>query len=142
MLAALSSRKVSNETLFWWINVLQAENSVDKDFFKLLNNANIGYDCRNNSDNCIFEPICDETVDISYIKKYNNIFHKSVSSFLNSKIVEEEINNEFSGKLLKISDNDRLRDEKINSLQVKRNEELEVVGRIREQERNYTGRKR
>ena len=62
--------------------------------------------------------------------------------FLNSKIVEEEINNEFSGKLLKISDNDRLRDEKINSLQVKRNEELEVVGRIREQERNYTGRKR
>ena len=31
--------------------------SVEKDFFKLLNNSNFGIDCRNNIDNCILEPI-------------------------------------------------------------------------------------
>ena len=29
-----------------------AKNSIKKDFFELLNNASLGYDCRNNLDNC------------------------------------------------------------------------------------------
>ena len=45
-----------------------AKNAIIKDFYKLLNNANFGYDCRNNLDNCKFEPIYDETGEISYIK--------------------------------------------------------------------------
>ena len=40
-----------------------------KIFFKLLNNSNFGKDCRNN-DNCIFQPICDELEELSYLKKY------------------------------------------------------------------------
>ena len=34
-----------------------AKNAVEKHFFKLMNNANFGYDCRNNANNAKFEPI-------------------------------------------------------------------------------------
>ena len=62
-----------------------ATNSVEKDFFKLLVNANVGYDCKNKLDNCIFDKIS----EVSHIKNYNSLFDKSVSSFVNSKTVEE-----------------------------------------------------
>ena len=35
----------------------EAKNSIEKDFYKLMNNSNFGYDCRNNLDNCQFVPI-------------------------------------------------------------------------------------
>ena len=34
-----------------------AKNAIEKDFFKLMNNANIGFDCRNNANIPKFEPI-------------------------------------------------------------------------------------
>ena len=49
-----------------------AKNNIEKDFYKLLNNSNFGYDCRNNLDNCRFVPIFDELQEVSYIKKYYN----------------------------------------------------------------------
>ena len=33
-----------------------AKNAIKKDFFKLMNNANFGFDCRNKANNVIFEP--------------------------------------------------------------------------------------
>ena len=51
-----------------------AKNNVEKDFYKLLNNSNFGYDCRNNLDNCTFIPIFDELQEVSYLKKYYNYF--------------------------------------------------------------------
>ena len=38
----------------------EATDKIESDFCKLLNNANFGYDCRNNLDNCTFDPITDE----------------------------------------------------------------------------------
>ena len=38
----------------------KSNNSVEKDFYKLMNNSNFGYDCRNNLDNCKFVPIFDD----------------------------------------------------------------------------------
>ena len=44
------------------------------DFYKLLNNSNFGIDCRNNIDNCTFEPIYDDFSEIAYSKNYTTIF--------------------------------------------------------------------
>ena len=46
-----------------------AKNAIEKDFYKLMNNSNFGYDCRNNRDNCQFVPILDELQEITYHKK-------------------------------------------------------------------------
>ena len=46
----------------------KATSSVEKDFYKLLNNSNFGIDSQNNIDNCVFEPIYDEIGEIGYIK--------------------------------------------------------------------------
>ena len=48
--------------------------SVEKDFYKLLNNSNFGIGCQNNIDNCYLEPTYDDFSEISYIKNYTTIF--------------------------------------------------------------------
>ena len=52
----------------------KAQIPIERDFYKLMNNANFGIDCRNNTNNCKFEPIYDEIGEINFIKKYANIF--------------------------------------------------------------------
>ena len=42
-----------------------AKNTIEKDFFKLMNNTNFGHDCRNNANNAKFEPIIDEVNEIT-----------------------------------------------------------------------------
>ena len=52
-----------------------AKNSVKKDFYKLMDNSNLGYDYRNNADNCISTPIFNEIEELSYTKRFQNVFH-------------------------------------------------------------------
>ena len=99
-----------------------------------MNNAKFRYDFRNKLDNCTFEPICDEIKEIAYIKKYNNIFDKSLLAFVNSKVVGVEIENDFNKKMLKLSKNNRFRYAKINSLEIKRFKDLEAAERLKAQE--------
>ena len=68
----------------------EATNSFEKVFFKLLGNSNFGYDFRNNIGHCTFE-ITYELGEISYLKKYSNIFNNSVSAFVNSETLEYKI---------------------------------------------------
>ena len=48
----------------------KATSSVEKDFYKLLNNSNFGIDCRNNIDNCVLQLLFDDFEEISYFKKF------------------------------------------------------------------------
>ena len=72
-------------------SIQNAKNATEKDFFKLMNNDYFGYDCRNNLNNAKFEPIIDEINEISYIKRYCNLFDSKFSNFVNSGILERQI---------------------------------------------------
>ena len=46
----------------------------EKDFYEFMNNANFGYDCRDNANNAKFQPFIDEVNEITYIYKNITIF--------------------------------------------------------------------
>ena len=60
-----------------------------------MNNANFGNDCRYNRNNTKFKALVDEIEEITYIKKYYNLFDNSVSKFVNSDTLERQIDQEF-----------------------------------------------
>ena len=77
-----------------------SKTSIEKDLYKLLNSANFGYDRRNNLDNSKFEPICDEINEISYVINYHkSLFDKELSPFINSKLLEDEIQKRFNDEM-------------------------------------------
>ena len=78
-----------------------------------MNNANFGFDCRNNANNTKFEPIIDEIGEITYIKKYYNLFDSQVANFVKSDILEEKINEEYEQKMAMIKENDHFKDARI-----------------------------
>ena len=44
-----------------------AETKLEKDFYKLLNTSNFGYDCRKNTDNCNLELLYDGAEEVKFI---------------------------------------------------------------------------
>ena len=55
------------------------QTDVEKDFYKLMNNSNFDYDCRNNADNYFFQPIYNKIKELSYAKYYQNVFDWEIS---------------------------------------------------------------
>ena len=94
-----------------------AKNSIEKDFYKLMNNANFGFDCRNNANNLKFERLIDEINELTYIKKYYNLFDNKISGFVNSEILQKNINQEFDQKIALIKDNDPFKKVRIAELE-------------------------
>ena len=88
----------------------QAANKIESGFFKLLNNANFGYDCRKSLDSCTFEPINDE-------------------------IGEQEIDERFNNEKQKIKESDPFYCAKIRSLDNRRSAENEALERFKEKEK-------
>ena len=74
----------------------QSKNSVEKDFYKLMNNPNFGYNCGNNLDNCKFVPIFDEYKEITFINRYRNIFDSKVSKFLTSDLLKADVEEKYN----------------------------------------------
>ena len=81
-----------------------ASSSVEKDFYKLLNNSNFGIDCRNNLDNCYLEPLYDDFSEISYIKKFTTIFNdETFLDFFRPSLLREEISQTFQAKIFALN---------------------------------------
>ena len=108
----------------------ESKNSVEKDFYKLMNNSNFGYDCRNNIDKCKFVPIFDEYNEITFINRYHNIFHQKVSQFVTSDLLKQQIEEKFNDKLMKLDPNDRFSEIKLQTIKSERLSSIEAAEKL------------
>ena len=102
----------------------QSRNKVEKDFYKLMNNSNFGYDCRNNLDNCKFVPIFDKYKELTYIHRYHDIFDQRISQFVTSELLRADIEEKFNDKLSKFDKEDRFYEIKLQTIKTERLQQL------------------
>ena len=107
-----------------------SKNNVGNDFYKLMNNLNFGYDCRNNLDNCKFVPIFDELREITYINQYHNVFDQKVSQFVTTDLMKKQIEENYNDKLMKLDKEDRFYEIKLQTLKNERLSSLEAAEKI------------
>ena len=105
--------------------------SVEKNFYKLLNNANFGIECSSNIDNCDFGPIYNEIGEVGYVKKCDSIFDNiKYSDFSNINIMKEEIEEKYSKLILALDLEDLTFEAKKYSLKNRKEQVLDVVNSI------------
>ena len=110
-----------------------SKNDVEKDFFELMNNSNFSYDCRNNLDNCKFNPIFGELGEIAYVNRYHNIFDEKVSGFVSTDLVKQHVEEKFNDKLVKLNKEDQFYNIKFQTIKDERLAELEAAEKKRKQ---------
>ena len=119
----------------------ESTNPIESNFWKLLNNANFGYDCRNNLGNCTFEPINDELREITYIRGYyNRLFDREIAPFITSQVIKEEIDSRYNEQIAKISETDPFYSARVRNIKNRRAAEEEALKSFREREKR--GKKR
>ena len=87
-----------------------------------MNNPNFGNNCRNNLDNCKFNPIFDELGEITYVEK--------VSSFVSTDLVKQHVEEKINDKLAKINKEDQFYNIKFQTIKDERLAELEAAEKI------------
>ena len=81
-----------------------ASSSVEKDFYKLLNNSNSDIDCTNNIDNCYLDPTYNDFLEILYIKNFSTIFgNDAFRDFFSPNIFREQITQIFQSKIFALN---------------------------------------
>ena len=105
-----------------------ATSTVEKDFYKLLNNSNFGIDCRNNIDNCVLKPIYDDFSEIAYIKNYTTIFNdETYRDFFSPPLLRQEINQSYDAKIFALNKEDPTYEARKKYFEQKREEDLGTV---------------
>ena len=105
----------------------EAKTNIEKDFYKLMNNSNFGYDCRNNLDNCKFVAIFDEIKEVTYLSRYFNYFEQRISDFVTTDLIKQNIEERYNDKLIKLDNEDRFYKIKLNLLNTERLSDLEAA---------------
>ena len=111
----------------------QSKNDIEKDFFKLMNNSNFGYDCTNNIDNCHFVPIFDEIGESTYINRYYNIFDLKLSEFVTGDLLKADVEKEFNNKLMRLNKDDKFYEIKLQTLKNERLNDLESAEKFKQE---------
>ena len=103
-----------------------------------MNNSNFGYNCRNNADNCFFNPIFDDKEELSYAKRYQNIFDQDIAEFVSSEHLEHQIEEKFSNKIAALDPQDEYYEARKNSLELQRKKELDSIFSMRKSHQEIT----
>ena len=105
-----------------------ASSSVEKDFYKLLNNSNFGIDWWNNIDNCYLEPLYDDFSEISFIKKCTTIFSDDTFRyFFSLSLLREEISQTFQAKIFSLNKEEITYEARKQNYERKMAEELDAL---------------
>ena len=104
-----------------------------------MNNANFGFNCKNNDDNVTFEPIIDETNETSYIKKYYSSFDTKVSGFVNSDLLEEDTEQTFQQRLAEVKYNNHFRNARITAIENQNKDECDALKPLKRKKENLKG---
>ena len=91
-----------------------------------MNNANFGFNCRNNANNTKSELLIDEIGEITYIKKYYNLSDSQVANFVKSDILEQSINEEYKQKMVMIKENDPFKDVLIAEIEDEKKKQISM----------------
>ena len=118
-----------------------ATNDIEKNFYKLMNNSNFGFDCRNNLNNFRFEPLINEIEELTYIKRYHNLFDNKIKDFVSSQILEQNINQEYDQAASQIKEDNPYKDIYLNEIQNKRDTDLDAVDCMKKKEKKSKKRK-
>ena len=80
----------------------ESNNSVEKGFYKLINNSNFGYYCRNNLGNFKFVPIFRKYREVTFISRHHNFLDSKVWQFATGDLLERDIEKKLNDKLSKL----------------------------------------
>ena len=100
-----------------------------------MNNANFGFDCRNDADSLQFYPLIDEMNEITYIKKYHNVFDPKIEKFVSSEILKDYFENKYNQALFEIKDDDPYKNLRMSQLEKERLDDLDSVECLKRKER-------
>ena len=114
----------------------ESKTSTEKDFFKLMNNANFGSDSRNNADNADFVPIFDEINEIYSLQKYYSLVDPKINNFVSGQLIKDYVNEKFMQQFHKLDVNDPFYQIKLSSIKQEQQEGLETVKKLNEKKKN------
>ena len=106
-----------------------------QDFYRLMNNSNFGYNCRNNLDNCKFVPIFDEYWELTFISRYYNLFDSKVRQFITGELLKQDIEEKFNEKLSKLDKEDQFYEIKLQAIKNERLQQIEAAEKFEQQKK-------
>ena len=111
---------------------------MEKKFYKLINSADFGHDCRNKFNNCYFAPVIDEIEEMSYVRKHHSIYEPDISHFFSTDNLKIQINEDFDNKIPKLDINDDFYESRKNSLEIERTKQLDALKSVKKsKQKNY-----
>ena len=119
----------------------KATTDVKNYFYKLLSNLNFGIDCKSNINSRTLEPLYDELGEITFIKKYDDMFdRRNYYQFADPDIMREDINKKFDRLTLILNKSDPWYEVRKESYELQKESDLNAVNNM-EDRRKRTGKK-